>query len=624
MSFFSKFYEQSVDTFNDDDLTIEKVLDNTNCIQECMSMNRRLLSFLTEEEQLTQLLDLVLTPVESLDIPEASDQESDDETPLQQRARRAHFASEILVCDSAELTEAIVSDTKHLDRIFQFLTLDPPLPANATYFTKLFSKCLSSNSTTDALLKYFYQKKDEGQFDILANIFRHISIAEIQTNLHTLLSPREDLDLPSTMPPFIAWAMANGLRQEIRNVIEESLEDDELEEGRKVGVLAISLAAMQIDCSNAPTSQASAAISELQEWITSTLPNEPKDEAFVPSVLDCVIRMSRKDPYSTVVPLAIEVLQRAPYCFLQRAHGETPTLGLQCILNEAPAIRDILTTPRLSPLQLPTYRLDPPLGLIRLKLVDLLHSISDVTLPCVSEWFLQHGLVTLLMELFECYSSNNLLHNAVLGVLSNLLGNDKARECLVSTMNLDDWILRLHSEGKTDPNKAYIGHLYTLASILDRKGGARAEGWNAFVKGDLVSYVKLEIAPLLATESPVEEQLNHALDDLVVWKGLNPVRPFETIDGVDANPVTEPDGDADAPPQNTYDFLLDSCRRTDSPGSGNHTDWESAPLPFDSHFQRISDAEQGKLGATEHELKREEEEQALKRRMEKEEEELKR
>merc|ERR1719410_159208 len=116
-----------VDTLLDKEgVTLTEILEQEDIIQECKSQNKKLIDFLTRQEILSELLDLIL-------------HEPAEDVEERLRFKLPNIASEVITCDVAQINEKLSSDTSLLDKLYTFLESPPPLnPLLTSFFSKAF------------------------------------------------------------------------------------------------------------------------------------------------------------------------------------------------------------------------------------------------------------------------------------------------------------------------------------------------------------------------------------------------------------------------------------------------------------------------------------------------------
>ena len=122
-------------------VTLAEILEQEDIIQECKSQNKKLVDFLTKQEILAELLDLIL-------------QEPPEELEERLRFKLPNIASEVITCDVPQvaqvtqflqnpffpqINEKLSSDSALLDKMYSFLESPPPLnPLLTSFFSKAF------------------------------------------------------------------------------------------------------------------------------------------------------------------------------------------------------------------------------------------------------------------------------------------------------------------------------------------------------------------------------------------------------------------------------------------------------------------------------------------------------
>ncbi|EFX89814.1 hypothetical protein DAPPUDRAFT_310134 [Daphnia pulex] len=145
---------------NDEDITLQRLMDEDDIIQECKSSNRKLINFLVKPEVLHELISLVTK--------EPSTQAADVV-----RFKYNNIAAELLSCDISVINDAIVTDEVLLTELCQFIGNEPPLnPLMASFFSKTMAVLVGRKA--DKMLEYL--KKKEG---FLSQLLKHLRTSAI-------------------------------------------------------------------------------------------------------------------------------------------------------------------------------------------------------------------------------------------------------------------------------------------------------------------------------------------------------------------------------------------------------------------------------------------------------------
>jgi len=155
---------------NDEDVTLQRLMDEDDIIQECKSNNRKLITFLVKPEILHEMVALVTTEPSS-DSPDAT------------RYKYNNIAAELFSCDVTPINDAIVSeDGSLLTELCEFIYKEPPLnPLMASFFSKTVAILISRKA--DKMLEYL--KNKEG---FLSQLLKHLQTSAIMDLLLKLVT----------------------------------------------------------------------------------------------------------------------------------------------------------------------------------------------------------------------------------------------------------------------------------------------------------------------------------------------------------------------------------------------------------------------------------------------------
>ncbi|XP_014227511.1 serine/threonine-protein phosphatase 6 regulatory subunit 3 [Trichogramma pretiosum] len=122
---------------NEEDVTLNKLMDAEDILQECKTQNKKLLDFLTRADILEELVDLI-TIEPSTDLEE------------RKRYKYSNIACELLTCDSPPLTKKLAGNDVLLAKLYSFIDREEPLnPLLASFFSKTLHALLRQPSDQD-------------------------------------------------------------------------------------------------------------------------------------------------------------------------------------------------------------------------------------------------------------------------------------------------------------------------------------------------------------------------------------------------------------------------------------------------------------------------------------------
>ena len=141
-----------------EDVTLEEIMNEEDVLQECKSTNEKLLEFLTTVENLSKLVDYIVSvPSENLD--------------EKQRFKYSSISCELLTCDINSINDALINKIEIIDRLYSFIDTTETLnPLLASFFAKLIGCLIKRNS--EYILNYVEQKEN----------FVHLFVQHINTS----------------------------------------------------------------------------------------------------------------------------------------------------------------------------------------------------------------------------------------------------------------------------------------------------------------------------------------------------------------------------------------------------------------------------------------------------------
>ncbi|XP_023342870.1 serine/threonine-protein phosphatase 6 regulatory subunit 3 isoform X2 [Eurytemora carolleeae] len=124
-----------IDTIlENENVSLNEILEQEDIIQECKNQNKKLVDFLAKAEVIAQLLDLILM-------------EPDEEIDEKIRYKLPNIASELITCDIQAINESLVGNTQLMDRMISFLDTKSTLnPLLSSFFSKAFGVLITRRS----------------------------------------------------------------------------------------------------------------------------------------------------------------------------------------------------------------------------------------------------------------------------------------------------------------------------------------------------------------------------------------------------------------------------------------------------------------------------------------------
>lgn len=132
----------------------------------------------------------------------------------------------------------------------------------------------------------------------------------------------------------------------------------------------------------------------------------------------------------------------------------------------ATILGDSALIPNPDTVVLSTGAVDPPLGVMRLNVMETILALVYAGFPSVTAQIAEEGIFSIFLDLFFRYKWNNIVHNCVYQTFSGLLcGNDE--ELLISVLKTSRLVERIvETLTGESPHVGHLGHLRTLACEL--------------------------------------------------------------------------------------------------------------------------------------------------------------
>lgn len=454
-----------------EDYTLEELMDEEELVQECKSLNPRLTEFLKKKENVEKLVSyLVETP--------------EDDADDKRTYKYPFTACEIFCCEVEGIYNTMLENDDVLDTLFGILKQERPLNTIlAGYFSRVVGALLARRSGD--IVEYL--KKKDG---ILKELVYHVdttSVAEVLARLAGADDPVGYSESPSVM-----WLAETDVLQ----LLVKSLGADTPTEGQ--GNAAEVLAAIARSTATQLTkSMASAEF--MEQLVDSALaPHSGMAASHALNVCLALLEPLSMDP--TMGRLTISEL-----------HDELRREAVKCLskgVDKLVGMMDPQENSVLGELRTTYGMIRPPVGQLRLKIVDLLASLFRTTDPVAEKAIMGTKAVKKAMDMFLEYPFNNALHGGVIMLLTAFEeGSLDLRKYLLEDMDIVGWIdsspteVLPHQNPDVEPNPnrkplraGYCGHLTQVANRLQRTSESCAymkeflennEKWNSYKQEEL-------------------------------------------------------------------------------------------------------------------------------------------
>ncbi|CAH8338611.1 unnamed protein product [Eruca vesicaria subsp. sativa] len=397
-----------------DGFTLEELLDEDEIIQECKSLNGRLLNFLRERVQVEQLIRYII------------------EEPLDDEEKKRTFkfpfvACEIFTCEIEMILKTLVEDEELMLLLFSFLEAkETHNSLLAGYFSKVVI-CLLVRKT----IPFMQFIKDHQE--ILKQLVDLIGITSIMEVLKRLIGTDEHLY--SNYSSAMEWVEDTDV---LEMIVDKFGSSDSPE---------VHANAAEILCTVARYAPPGLAVKLSSPSCTGRLLKYTLEDSRPKSVLvnSLSVCISLLDPKRFT-------LGTYPIYGRQLTHGSIVT-NPETVDGMLGSLGDLLLLLNVSSAEavlLTTYgKLQPPLGKHRLKIVEFISVLLTVASEAAEKEIIRLGVVKRVLDLFFEYPYNNFLHHHVENVILSCLEskNSQLLDHLLNECNLIGSIL----EAEKDP-----------------------------------------------------------------------------------------------------------------------------------------------------------------------------
>eukprot|EP00232_Nephroselmis_pyriformis_P025297 CAMPEP_0182860884 /NCGR_PEP_ID=MMETSP0034_2-20130328/5186_1 /TAXON_ID=156128 /ORGANISM="Nephroselmis pyriformis, Strain CCMP717" /LENGTH=648 /DNA_ID=CAMNT_0024992755 /DNA_START=113 /DNA_END=2056 /DNA_ORIENTATION=- len=377
-----------------EDFSLEDLLDEDDVIQECRSLNARLISFLREKPQIEKLLKYLVEPQQ----PDEGDAEAGS------AATRYSFVScEILCCEIDAIFTTLLEDEELMELLFSFLDKeDAKSCLRAGYFSRVVS-CLLTRRTPD-FTRYLQDRPP--LLTKLVDEAESTSIAEI---LMRLVGADEQIMMFHSFA--LQWLESSPLLQQLCDKL-----SPEFPAGMHNNV------------------------SDILQAVARTIPSGLATKLSSPEYVGAMLKHAFGEGCGSILVAALSVItvvldpkrgimggyaglidpSELSHMGLGGGEEEASPEVIACVLSKVgPLVALLGSAPGGHDT---TYgRLEPPLGATRLKAVQLIAMALQVGGEPAVEAIIAAGGLRACMGLFLQYPFNNLLHHEVEGMVMHAL-----------------------------------------------------------------------------------------------------------------------------------------------------------------------------------------------------------
>ncbi|XP_052810204.1 serine/threonine-protein phosphatase 6 regulatory subunit 3-like isoform X3 [Mya arenaria] len=501
-----------IDTLLDKEgVTLHELMDEDDILQECKAQNRKLISFLVVQENMSELVRLIT-------------EEPGDDTEEKLRYKYPNTACELLTSDVQMINDALADeDEVHIKKLYAFLDTEKTLnPLLASFFSKVMGLLIARKS--EMTLKFLQERED-----FVGVMLRHIGTSAIMDLLLRLLTCIESPEVKKAM---IDWLNKEKIVQRLVTCITPSYDEDIHSNAAQSLTDIIRLGREQIV--------------QLQDH--AELLNTVEQEENVCQLLENMLTGEKNESVIvnglSVIQTLLEFKKQSSFFSPDDSAEQMTTMdpeqmftGIHNVLTAiCPRLKDfhaILLEPpkqRFSFMPTTVGTLDPPLGNTRLQTSRLIASLLLTNTHSINAELTRLGTISVLLDLYFKYIWNNFLHSHVTQCIYTILCNSPIdvegskehpllnqlfTEGKIMERILDEWNTNEEEQGKErGRRKGFMGHLTRMANDIvnaQEKGentetvkalvselpDAIKERWEAFLTGLLTDTNKKNTVELV-------------------------------------------------------------------------------------------------------------------------------
>ncbi|KAG2243147.1 hypothetical protein Bca52824_095010 [Brassica carinata] len=450
----------AVETILDKDgFTLEELLDEDEIIQECKSLNGRLLNFLRERVQVEQLIRYII-------------EEPLDDVEKKRTFKFPFVACEIFTCEIEMILKTLVEDEELMLLLFSFLEAkETHNSLLAGYFSKVVI-CLLVRKT----IPFMQFIKDHQE--ILKQLVDLIGISSIMEVLKRLLGTDEHLY--SNYSSAMQWVEDTDV---LEMIVDKLGSSDSPEVHANAAEILCTVARY------APPGLATKLSSPscTGRLLKHTLEDSRPKSVLVNSLSVCISLLDPKRfTLGTYHIYGRQLTQGSTVTNPETVEGMLGSLGDLLMLLNVSSEGVLLTT---------YGKLQPPLGKHRLKIVEFISVLLTVGSEAAEKEIIRLGLVKRVLDLFFEYPYNNFVHhhveNVILSCLEsknsqlldhllnecNLIGSmlEAEKDPILTAADSDKLQPTVPAEGRKPLRIGSIGHLTRISNKLLQLANSNVE-----------------------------------------------------------------------------------------------------------------------------------------------------
>ncbi|XP_054716771.1 serine/threonine-protein phosphatase 6 regulatory subunit 3-A-like [Uloborus diversus] len=470
-----------------ENVTLKELMEEEDILQECNAQTKKLLDFLVRPDVLDEMVTLIT-------------EEPKDEGDERLRYRHANRACELLTFDIAQINDALAGSEAILEKFYGFLDTDKALnPLLASFFSKTLGLLISKK--TDEIFKFLKER------DFISLILNHLDTSAVMDLLLRFVSPIENNETKAIV---LKWLDEQKLIQRLIRKIDVIFGEDfncnasyALCDIIKVSREHMSM--LQEKAEPNPLLETLESVQCVSDLLSHMFRDVSKESSIVNGILVLLslLRFKKLGPagmqqipsnQSELPPQA----DNAPVCFMtlfrnseieqmtaldaeRLSHGVNNVL--KAVVPRLDEFHNLLLNPPSKPaITLTIGRLDPPLGLCRLKVARFLTALLSTNDHNVNAKLASLETMKVLVDMFFKFSWNNFLHTQVEQAIGIIITNNPTTDeegnkvhplldqvfvqCRITIK-----ILESFEEDETQcapgmPRKSYMGHLTKIANHI--------------------------------------------------------------------------------------------------------------------------------------------------------------
>ncbi|XP_058792576.1 serine/threonine-protein phosphatase 6 regulatory subunit 3 [Phymastichus coffea] len=414
---------------NEEDVTLSKIMDAEDILQECKSQNKKLIDFLTRPDILEELVNLI-TEEPSKDLDELY------------RYKYSNIACELLTCDVPILTEKLAANEMLLSKLYSFIDKKEPLnPLLASFFNKTLHALLRRASDQNWFSHQFVclqviesLKSRKNCIDLL---LQHIETSAIMDLILILLTKIEGDEMRQNIQ---TWLDDQQLVQRVVQLLSPSLDSEKHTNASQLLCDIIKSPRMEPDKRPDPILQTLQSEETIKLILDTILTGEKVESSIVGGIRVLINLLGQKENKTT------ESSEICGAPFSNVVENELRDKFALIIIPYLDKLNQLLINPPEKPSVKTTAGfLEKPFGRTRLYMLKLLVSLISTNNISVFEKFAELNTFNILLDLFFQFAWNNFLHTQV-------------QQCLSLAINCDC----------PEKSKIVFSHIFVGSKLIER------------------------------------------------------------------------------------------------------------------------------------------------------------